>query len=302
MKNTGKEKITGLIFKAILITFLLFLITRAYAQGLTPEVVTTTIPGTSLDILNRIERFYEISEKSLKIGYNVTLTQDSALKTTINQKDRYIITKNFSENTINLIFIGKGKTLFDKQLKANNYVIFKIDDKTLKFTLHSSNTSEAQIEHKLFEQEIPADVDYFELFDIQVRLAEHEIYKPTDLSAIIEFTNFGEGPTHVRLVYSVIDNTGKEYFTGIDQKVVETEEVIVKNFNTLKIPNGQYVVRTTIYYGQNQEATSEESFILKPVPKYQLLKQPLVLISIIIASFALVIFLKKRKTAPLLNQ
>lgn len=302
MKNMGKEKITGLIFKAILITFLLFLISRAYAQEPTTEVVTSTMPKISPDILSQIERFYEISEKSLEIGYNVTLETDSAVKTTINQKNRYIVAKNFSLDTINLVFIGKGETLFDKQLKAGNYVIFKIDDKNLQFTLIQSDVEQALIELKLFEQEIPEDVDYFELFDIRVRLAEHEIYRPTDLLAMTEFTNFGEGPTHVRLVYSIFDINGKEYFTGVDQKVVETNEVVIKNFDTLKIPNGQYIVRTTIYYGKNQEATSEESFTLASVPKYQILKQPALFVAIILISFITVILLKKKRKESTFNQ
>lgn len=302
MKITGKAKITGLIMKAILITLLLFLIKQTYAQGITPEIVTTTIPEIQPDILEEIERFYEISEKSLEIGYNVTLTEASAFQTTIEQKNRYIIANNFSQDSINLAFIGKGEILFNQQLKTGNYVIFRIGDLNLQFILHSANQEQTQVELKLFEQEIPTDVDYYELFDIQVRLAEHEIYRATDLSAIIEFTNFGEGPSHVRLIYSIIGRDGKEYFTGIDQKVVETDEVLIKNFDNLKIPNGNYVVKTTIYYGDNQEATSEESFILKSIPKTQLLKQPIIFISIILASFALVIFLKKRKTTTALEQ
>lgn len=288
-------KITCSIVKAFFIVLLLLLLKQTYAQELTPEVVTTSIPEVPLGILEQVERFYEISEKSLKVGYNVTLDTTSAFKTTIGQRDRYIITNNFSRDSINLIFIIKGETLFNQQLKANSYVIFKIEDLNLQFFLHSSNKTHAQVELKLFEEEIPKDVDYFELFDIQVRLTEHTIYTPTDLSAIIEFTNFGEGPSHVRLIYSIIDAEGKEYFTGIDQKIVETDEVVIKNFDTLKIPNGRYVVRTTIYYGKNQEATSEESFVLKSVPKIQLLRQPAFFIAIVLVSFSLIIFLKKRK-------
>ncbi len=302
MKNTGKEKITGLILKAVLITLLLFLIKQTFAQELAPEVITTTLPEITPSILEQIERFYEISEKSLKIGYNVTLDTNSAFQITTNQKTRHIITSNFSQDSINLIFIGKGETLFNQQLKANDYVIFKIDDLNLKFILHSADEKSAQVELKLFEQEIPKDVDYLELFDIQVRLAKHEIYRPTDLTAMIEFTNFGKGPSHVRLIYSITNQEGKELYTGIDQKIIETDEVIIKNFNTLKIPNGQYTVTTTIYYGENQEATSQETFILKSIPKYQLLKQPIFFIVIILTSFALVIFLKKRKETPSFNQ
>ncbi len=302
MKKGGVTKIAGLIAKAILITFFLFLIQQTYAQEITPEVITTTFPEITPTGLEEIERFYEISERSLEIGYTVTLNTPSAFQTTIDNRNRYIIANNFSQDTINLAFIGSGKTLFNQELKINDYVIFKIDDLNLQLILHSANSSQAQIELKLFQQEIPADADYFELFDIQVRLTKHEIYSPTELTAMIEFTNFGDGPSHVRLIYSIINKTGNEFYTGIDEKIVETDEVMIKNFNTLDIPFGQYTVKTTIYYGDNQEATSEESFILKPVPKSQIITQPAIFISIILASFGLVIFLKKRKKRPILNQ
>lgn len=278
-----------------IIIFITIFIKQIYAQEITPEIITTQpkeiIPG----ILNEIERFYEISEKSLKIGYNVTLNTDSAFLITIKQRDRYIITNNFSKDKINLMFLGSGKTLFNRQVNSNEYIIFKIEDINLQFYLHSANQTHASVELKLFEQEIPTDVEYFELFDIQVRLVEHIIYNPIDLSTIITLTNFGEGPSHVRLIYSIIDSKEKEVFTAIDQKIIETEEVIIKNFNTLKIPYGDYIVRTTIYYGDNQEATSEESFTLKKVPKSQIIKQPLFFIVIIILSLGAVVFFKKRE-------
>ena len=161
--------------------------------------------------------------------------------------------------------------------------------------MHSINESLAKVELELFEDEIPEDVDYYELFDIQVRLADYTIYSPQDLSAIIEFTNFGEGPSHVRIIYSIIDvETGKEYYTGIDEKIVETTEIMQKNFYTLKIPYGRYIIRTTIYYGNNQEATSEESFIYTTIPKSQVLIQPIIFVITVLSGFALVIFLKKK--------
>jgi len=294
MKKKGIAKITVLITKTILITFFLFLIQQVYAQDITPEVITTTFPEVAPAGLEQIERFYEISERSLEIGYNVTLDKPSAFQTTIENRNRYIIANNFSQGKINLAFIGSGETFFNQELKSNDYVIFKINELNLQFILHSSNETHAQVELKLFQEEIPTDVDYFELFDIQVRLAQHELYSSTDLAAIIEFTNFGEGPSHVRLIYSIINTTGNEFYTGIDEKIIETDKVMIKNFNTLDIPNGQYIIRTTIYYGDNQEATSEESFTIKPIPKILLIKQPALFIGIILASFILVIFLKKK--------
>jgi len=293
MKNTGKFAI-GLIVKAVIIIFIIIFIRQVYAQEITPEVITTQPKEITPGILNTIDRFYEISERSLKIGYNVTLDTKTAFQTTIGQRDRYIIVNNFSKDQVHLIFIGSGKTLFDQPLKTGEYVIFKIGDLNLQFVLHSANETHAKVELKLFEQEIPTDVKYFELFDIKVQLIESTIYNPTDLSAIIEFTNFGEGPSHVRLVYSITNASKKEVYTAIDEKIIETNEVVIKNFDTLNIPYGEYTIQTKIYYGDNQEASSERSFTLKELPKYQIMKQPLFFIGIILASLALVIFFKKR--------
>jgi hypothetical protein len=295
MKNTGRLGAEKLILKTLIIVLIVMFIGQTYAQEITPEIITTQPKEINPGILNEIDRFYEISEKSLEIGYNVTLNTNSAFRITIGQRDRYIITKNFSKDQINLIFLGSGKTLFNRLINSGESIIFKIEDLNLQFYLHSANQTQARVELKLFEQEVPTDVEYFELFDIQVRLVEHTIYSPTDLSAMIEFTNFGEGPSHVRLIYSIINSDGTEVFTGIDEKIVETDEAMIKNFYTLNIPNGNYIVRTTIYYGDNQEATSEESFTLKEIPKSQLIKQPLFFIAIIIISFGLVIFFKKRE-------
>lgn len=294
MKNIGKRGIIGLILKLIAIIVLIFLIKQAYAQQITPEIITTTFQDVSPTILDTIDRFYEISERSLEIGYNVTLDNDSAFRTTIDGKDRYIIVNNFSEDTVNLAFIGSGNTLFNRPLISGGYVIFKIGDLNLQFILHKASKLSAQVELKLFKQEVPIDADYFQLFDVQVRLAEYVINQPTDLTALVEFINFGEGPSHIRIVYSIIDTSAKEFYTGIDERVVETNEVVVKNFDTLDIPYGDYLFRTTIYYGDNQEATSEESFSLVEASKFQILKQPLFFIAIVLAGFILVIFFRKK--------
>ncbi|NPE26659.1 hypothetical protein HNV12_01490 [Methanococcoides sp. SA1] len=302
MKTKGSTGILKTITKAILITLLIILIQQVYAKEITPKIITTTFPEVDPTTLEQVERFYEISQRSLETGYNVTLDTPSAFQTKINNKNRYIIASNFLENSINLIFIGTDKNVFNKKLNYKDYVIFKIEDLNLQFILHSSNSTHAQIELKLFRQTIPEDADYFELFDIKVRLIDKEIYSPNELTAITEFTNFGEGPSKVRIIYSITNLQGKEFHTAIDEKIIETDEVIIKKFSTLNIPNNQYTLTTTIYYGDNQEATSQDSFTLKSVPKTTILKQPTLFIGIIIASFLAVLYFKRKKKEISLNQ
>lgn len=292
MRITGNNKrAKGMFF---LIMMALFLFTENI-DLISAEGITSVYPEASPTILEEVQRFYEISERSLRMGYNVTIDKNSAFKTSIGGRDRYIITNNFTNDSINLIFLGSGKTLFNRALKEESYVIFKIDYLNLKFLLHSSNETYANIQLSMYEDEIPEEVDYYELFDIQVRLADNTIYSPQDLSSITEFINFGEGPSHVRLIYSVINiDTGEEYYTAIDEKVIETTEIVQKNFYSLNIPYGKYVLRTTIYYGDNQEATSEDSFTYSPISKRDLIKQPAVFIGMILISFGLVLFFRRK--------
>lgn len=279
----------------LLLILTILAISPILAQAIEPKVVTTIVPEAEPTTLDQIQRFYEISEKSLQLGVNVTLDQPTAFKTTINSNSHYIIATDFTENSTNIIFMGKNKNTIQQRLNPGDYIIFKIEELNLQFTLKETSSNQAKIELKLFEEQIPANVSYFELFDIQVRLPEHTIYSSNDLTAIVEFTNFGEGPSHTRLIYSIANST-EELYTSIDQKIVQTDEVVIKKFSNLNLPNGKYTLTTTIYYGQNQEATSQDTFEIKPIPKTTLLTQPLIFIAIILACFTAVFYVKKKKS------
>ena len=131
MKITGKIGISGLVVKAIIITLIIFFLKQAYAQEIYPEVITSQPKEISPNILNQIDRFYEISERSLKVGYTKTLNTESAFQILINGRDKFIIARNFSKDQINLIFLGSGEKIFNQPIQANNYVIFKINDLNL---------------------------------------------------------------------------------------------------------------------------------------------------------------------------
>jgi len=284
----------GVIIKTILIILLILSIKQIYAQEITPEIITTQPKEIEPDILNAVERFYEISEKSLKIGYNITLDTRSAFRTSISGHDRYIIADNFSDNLIMLTFLSGERKLINQPIKAGDYIIFKIEDLNLQFILNAANKTNAEVQLKLFEEKIPENISYFQLFDIKVHLVESKIYQSSDLAAVVEFTNFGEGPSQIRIVYSIIDKQGKELLTSIDEKIIETNEVVIKRFDTLNVPYGEYKIQTTIYYGNNQEAKSEDSFTIEPMPKYEILKEPILFIVTIVATLAIVIFFKRK--------
>ncbi len=98
------------------------------------------------------------------------------------------------------------------------------------------------------------------LFDVTVDLNKDTVQSASDLTAIVHFVNFGEGPTLINITYLVKDADGKEYYRGVDSKIVYTEEATVKNFDFLSLPPGVYSMTGMITYGQNQYAASIKSF------------------------------------------
>jgi hypothetical protein len=278
----------------LLLAILLLLTAPALAEETTKTI--TTIPAeTQPATLDEIQRFYEISEKTLELGVDLTLDQPTTLQVTINNQKHYIVATNLSQNQANIIFLGKNKNTINQKLKPQDYIIFKIDDTNLQLTLDSANKNQATINLKLYEQEIPTNVTYYELFDIEVRVTEQTIYSPTDLAATVQLTNFGEGTSHVRLFYSIQNATGTEFHTAIDEKIIETNEIISKTFPNLNIPEGYYTIYTTIYYGDNQEAQAQDHFTLQAIPKTTLLAQPLIFTTTILTSLITVIYLRKKK-------
>jgi hypothetical protein len=298
MKN--KHGLLGirLLIKILILLITIFFIYSAYAKEINPEVITTIVQEAPTNIFDTIDRFYEIDEAPLRTGYSTTLKYNSAFKIKIRGQEKHIIVNNISETSINLMFIGNGQTLFNSKLNENDSAIFKIDDLFLSFSLDSIIGPIAHVSLSLFEKTLP-DIEYFELFDIKITLAEKTIYSPQDLIALIEFTNFGEGPSQIRIIYSIIDANGKEHHTEVNEKIVETNEVVIKKFTTLDIPIGEYTMKTTIYYANTKEASSEQKFTLTEPPKIQILKEPLVFIGTIIAALVIVTLVKNlRETAP----
>jgi len=142
---------------------------------------------------------------------------------------------------------------------------------------------------KTYDENTFIQADYKELFDIEVELPNGKIYESSDLIAYIKFFNFGEGPSHINIEYAVLDDSGKEYYRGIDDKVVYTEDSIIKNFNFLKLPSGNYTITSEIFYGKNQTAFSEKNFRILPVSQFSKL-EPFLILGGVIAALVIVIY------------
>jgi hypothetical protein len=157
----------------------------------------------------------------------------------------------------------------------------------------------AEIFIKEFDIEVPTG-EYFELFDVTVKISDKFIYDSKDLSAFIRFENFGEGPSPIEIIYSITNSSGNEVYKGVDFKVVQTEDSVVKDFDFLELPVGRYLLSTDIFYGDNQTAESEDYFEIMSEPILLNLINPMLFIFVVIGLFVITligkkVFMRKRK-------
>lgn len=248
-------------------------------------------------VLNYIQKIYEVSPSSLEKGYSGVLNEKDAFRINVKEKDYYIIVWNISED-VEIIFPNERQST----LNLNQTIIADIDQDgklDIKLTLESIEKSGENKKvnifiKKFFEQELIPSGDYFELFDVTVRLADNTIYSSGDLSAFIEFENFGNGPSEIEIVYSIINEEGEEVYRGIDSKVVMTEDSVVKDFYFLELPLGKYVLRTDIFYGDDQTGDSEQRFEIIEKSAFSIIRGFLIFISILTGLFMLIAFFKKK--------
>ena len=282
----------------ILITIIIVtgLVSSVYAQDISSEGITTITEELDGEfIYEKMRKIYEISDSGLEKGYSVVLNEKDAFRININKRNYYIMVWNITDDDrVRMIFPGKRQLVFgidgvilvdinqngildvELELKAivESYenaktvasVEFKNETATIKDVKQIPNKKAEIYIKKFIKKELISEGDYFELFDVTVRLAKEEIYTSRDLSAFITFENFGEGISEIDIVYSIINLDGTEVYRGIDSKVVQTEYSVIKNFNFLRLPIGKYILRTEIFYGQNQTGDSEQDFEIVETP------------------------------------
>lgn len=262
------------------------------------EGITSTIkgPNSELDIFNKINKINEISSSSLERGYYAILNEKDAFRINIKEKNYYIIVWNITDDKVNVIFPGNRKLIFgvDKAIlidvNQDSKLDIKLELKAVEDMNNISNKKANIFIKKVIEEELIPSGDYLELFDVTVRLAEKEIYKSKELEAYIVFENFGEGPSGINIIYSIIDESEKEVYRGVDFKVVQTEDRVVKNFNFLELPFGKYILRTEIFYGDNQTGESEQDFEIVELSLFSRLFIPLSFVSIVIILFIVIMY------------
>ena len=306
-----------LVIIGVVIVLLVFnFILMVHAQDISSDTITSITEGPSTEFaFNKIKKVYEIGDSSLEKGYSATLNEKDAFRIKIRERDYYIIVWNITDR-VSVIFPGERQLIFgvDEVILADIDQDYKLDVQlelkaieedyentkavasaeikngtaTIKGTEYILGKKANIFIKKIVESELVPSGDYFELFDVTVRLAEETIHSSRELQAYITFENFGEGASEIDIVYSIINNRDEEVYRGVDSKVVQTEDRVVKNFNFLELPFGEYVLRTEIFYGQNQTGESEQDFEIIEVPISSRLSTPLLFISIIIILFIVI--------------
>lgn len=258
----------------------------------TSESITTDIGE---DKENALEgTVYEISESILEQGYQIQVKEKDMLKMIFLYKEYLIFVDNISEDYI-LIRNIKGKVL-RLNLSETHFIEINFDGKIdFKIRLNSIEKNYADIYLKKYTEKDFIPGNYKELFDIDVGLTDDTIEDSRDLTVYMKFINFGEGPSRINIVYSILDWDKKEIYVGMDDKVVYTEESIVKDFDFLNLPPGKYIVRSEIFYGDNQTAISEKNFEIIEPSVYSRIIPVVIVIFVIISIYSLIYFFKKKR-------
>lgn len=311
------EMCNKITVSVLIIVIIISLISFVYAQEISSKEITAiTNEIDSEFIFDKIQKIYEISDSGLEKGYSAVLNEKDAFRLNIRERNYYIIVWNITKDEAHLVFPGKRALAYEVgsialiDIDQDNKLDIQLELKSIE-EYYGGNKAVASVElgnetakikdieyipnkkvnlyiKKIIEKELIPEGEYFELFDLTVRLAEEKIYNSRDLNAFIIFENFGEGPSEIDIVYSIINEKGSEVYRGIDSKVVQTEDRVAKDFNFLELPIGKYILRAEIFYGQNQTGESEQDFEIVKMPFINQLGGPLFFISTIIILFILV--------------
>lgn len=127
-----------------------------------------------------------------------------------------------------------------------------------------------------------------QLLDITLNIQENKITTIKDLIATVTLTNIGTEPTPIIFTYSIINESGKEVYTSIDETTVETEKTVIKTFEDVnELSIGKYTLVLNTLYNTDIENRFTQDFEIINESKtwnwwWLLLLIPVILIPILI--------------------
>ena len=101
-----------------------------------------------------------------------------------------------------------------------------------------------------------------QLFDIKFELIRKTVEKTEDLDTRVTFENFGSEPTPVNMIFTFLDSDDKEVYSEEDNLIVETEKVLIKEFNYLNLEKGDYTLVLTTLYNVDIEDEFRKKFTI----------------------------------------
>jgi len=156
----------------------------------------------------------------------------------------------------------------------------------------SYDNSDKTFSHKFFLQEI-SDLLYSikQLFDIKMEIDGTTIKNAKDLSARVIFTSFGSEPTPVNLSFFIYDKWDNEVYRDNEQTTVETEKIVIHDFNNFNAPSGEYLVVLRTVYNVDVEDYFEQKIIIQD----RVSPWPFIILGIILIAGVVVFFINRRK-------
>jgi hypothetical protein len=276
---------------------LLFLVMMCCSFAMGQQI--TTFVKADVPSFGPVEKVYEISPNSRDIGYELSVREREQIQMPVlDTLNALYITKIAEDGVIISKMSKDGQTIDPERsnitLRLNETKIIKFVDsggskeELVKFTLVSVGSGSARLYFKNFDDANGLVANYTELFDIEVKLAKTTITSAGELVASISFINFGEGASQVFITYTITDSDGKERYRGVDNRIVYAQDSLIKRFDGLSLPDGNYILESRIDYGKNQTADSALNFRVAPQSDYSQYLTLGIFIVLIIGLFAAV--------------
>lgn len=270
----------------------------------TGDSITSTFDSDMINpLFNDLGTIYEISPSILDKGYTATVGELDAFMVSVSGKKFTLVISNLTDNCV---FVSDYSGAFSEVFVGQRYLIDFNKDGVfdLELFLEMVDNGLALITLENYDDdrmELPDG--YKELFDVEVGVLEKEIENSKDLRVYMRFVNFGEGLSNINIVYSIMDNEGNEVYRGVEERVVYTEDSLIKTFEFLELQPGSYSIYSIIFYGQNQTADSEDDFeVVVPESGFPFLRVLLVILIVGVLYFLVHMVNKKISKAGIENE
>ena len=102
-----------------------------------------------------------------------------------------------------------------------------------------------------------------QLFNISFELSDVYIYSIEDLTARVNFTDFGTVATPVNMTFDILNSSDKIVDSQKGDTVVKTNSIFNKTFSGITLKPGFYTLRLTTLYNADVENQFRQSFEIR---------------------------------------